>query len=1009
MEDFDSTLMPAFPPVAQIAVILQAPPEFLETVPLAVYACDRDGRILWFNSRAVELWGRTPRIGDDAEKYCGSYRLFLGGRQIRGEETPMAGVLRTGIPIKGVEVKIERPDGSTVWAAAHIDPVKDVHGNILGATNCLHETTALHQTADELDDFFENAAVGLHLVAGDGTILRANRAELAMLGYKAEEYVGRNIVDFHEVRERIDEILSCLGRGEQLIYYPASLRAKDGSVREVRITSNARIRDGKIINTRCMTIDVTERLRAQALVEQHHQRLTATYEHASIGIAEVDATGKFLRVNSHLSGLLGYASGALAGRSIFDPRIAEDPAFDREQLLRQVNGEIDRYTLEQLLRAADGSKVWVEITSSSVRDAEGRFLYAVRVQHAINARKMAEEALARRAAELTAFYQLTETLQHAPDLGSIYSRAFDAIAGTFRCDRAGILLFDSPGVMRFAASRGLSETYKSAVEGHSPWQSSVANPRPISIGDIEAADLSASLKDVIQREGIAALAFIPITADGRLIGKFMTYYDRPHLFTKSEEDLAVTIARHVGLAIQRSRAEAARQRSERAAQQLVAIVESSEDAIISKDLSGIIVTWNQGAERLFGYKPEEIIGKSVTTLMPPERVDEEPGILARIRRGERLDHYETVRRRKDGSLIDISLTVSPVRDGNGAIAGASKIARDITERKAMDARLRDSERQLKELLSAIPAAIYTTDAEGKITYFNEAAAAIAGRIPKIGSDEWCVSWKLYRPDGTPLPHDEYPMAVALKEGRTIRNAEVIAERPDGTRTPFIPYPTPLRDAEGRITGAINMLADVSERKQAETQQRVLFDELNHRVKNNMQMLQALLELAQNRSESSEARRVLGDASRRVAAMAAAQQVLYATAGATHFSAHEFINAVCRSARYMVPGDVNILCDAEEAELSNDVAMPLALILNELLTNAVKHGGNGKTPRTVRVALFRQDQSFHLNVEDDGPGFDLSAVRQRSSGLQLVQGLTRQLRGKFQVTRDRLTRCSVYFS
>jgi two-component sensor histidine kinase len=395
--------------------------------------------------------------------------------------------------------------------------------------------------------------------------------------------------------------------------------------------------------------------------------------------------------------------------------------------------------------------------------------------------------------------------------------------------------------------------------------------------------------------------------------------------------------------------------------------------------------------------------------MPPERVDEEPGILARIRRGERLDHYETVRRRKDGSLIDISLTVSPVRDGNGAIAGASKIARDITERKAMDARLRDSERQLKELLSAIPAAIYTTDAEGKITYFNEAAAAIAGRIPKIGSDEWCVSWKLYRPDSTPLPHDEYPMAVALKEGRTIRNAEVIAERPDGTRTPFIPYPTPLRDAEGRITGAINMLADVSERKQAETQQRVLFDELNHRVKNNMQMLQALLELAQNRSESSEARRVLGDASRRVAAMAAAQQVLYATAGATHFSAHEFINAVCRSARYMVPGDVNILCDAEEAELSNDVAMPLALILNELLTNAVKHGGNGKTPRTVRVALLRQDQSFHLNVEDDGPGFDLSAVRQRSSGLQLVQGLTRQLRGKFQVTRDRLTRCSVYFS
>jgi len=123
------------------------------------------------------------------------------------------------------------------------------------------------------------------------------------------------------------------------------------------------------------------------------------------------------------------------------------------------------------------------------------------------------------------------------------------------------------------------------------------------------------------------------------------------------------------------------ERSVKAAARHRAIVEGSDDAIISKDLTSVIVSWNKGAEQLFGYKPDEIIGRPVTDLMPPEHVDEEPGILERIRRGERIEHYETVRVRKDGERIDISLTVSPVKDAQGRIVGASKIARDITERK----------------------------------------------------------------------------------------------------------------------------------------------------------------------------------------------------------------------------------------------------------------------------------------------------------------------------------------
>ncbi len=116
-------------------------------------------------------------------------------------------------------------------------------------------------------------------------------------------------------------------------------------------------------------------------------------------------------------------------------------------------------------------------------------------------------------------------------------------------------------------------------------------------------------------------------------------------------------------------------------QHFAAIVESSDDAILSKNLDGTITSWNRGAERLFGYSSEEVIGKSVTILIPADRQDEEPSILARLRLGERIDHYETVRRRKDGSLVDISLTVSPIRDSGGMVIGASKIARDITDRR----------------------------------------------------------------------------------------------------------------------------------------------------------------------------------------------------------------------------------------------------------------------------------------------------------------------------------------
>jgi PAS domain S-box-containing protein len=177
-----------------------------------------------------------------------------------------------------------------------------------------------------------------------------------------------------------------------------------------------------------------------------------------------------------------------------------------------------------------------------------------------------------------------------------------------------------------------------------------------------------------------------------------------------------------------------RRRAELDARRLAAIVESSDDAIVAKDLDGVITSWNQGAERLFGYTSDEVVGKPVTILIPADRHnEEEPALLARIRRGERIDHYETVRRRKDGSLVEISLTVSPIKSSDGRIVGASKIARDITERRHAQERqqllLREMDHRVKNLFALVGGVV--SFAARSATTPEELASTVGARLAAL--------------------------------------------------------------------------------------------------------------------------------------------------------------------------------------------------------------------------------------------------------------------------------------
>jgi PAS domain S-box-containing protein len=367
---------------------------------------------------------------------------------------------------------------------------------------------------EELTRFLENAAIALHWVGANGTILWANRAELKLLGYTQEEYIGHNITEFHVDAPAITDILSRLKRGEELREYQARLRAKDGSVRYVSIISNVYSKDGRFVHTRCFTRDITEQRRTAELQER-----------------------------------------------------------------------------------------------------------------------------------------------------------------------------------------------------------------------------------------------------------------------------------------------------------LAAIVDSSDDAIISKDLNGIIRSWNRGAERIFGYSAEEIVGKPVATLAVPERVDEIPNIIDRIRRGEHVDHYETKRQTKDGRVLTVSLSVSPIRDASGRIIGASKVARDITEQKRSEEALRASEQYLQTVLDSMPECVKVLDPDGTVLRMNRAGLAIVEADAPAQVIGTCVYPIVNEPDREAFQE----LNESVFHGSRGGTVEFTITGLKGSQRTLETNVVPLRNPDDEVTGALSVTRDITQRKRAQAQ------------------------------------------------------------------------------------------------------------------------------------------------------------------------------------------------
>ena len=449
--------------------------------------------------------------------------------------------------------------------------------------------------------------------------------------------------------------------------------------------------------------------------------------------------------NAGAERLYGFAPDEALGRTSHSLLQTKFP-IELTELLSQLRNERS-WSGELRHVCKDGHEVIVDSRMQLIGDDT-----VLEVNRDITARKQSETAgrqsEARFAEELARsklLHSISVELILEQSVETLYQKLVDAAAIVMRSQCASMQMFHPDrgraGELHLLAHLGFSSHAAQfwewiGIESQTTCAAAMRTRQRVIMSDVEQCDDLVGRDDLamFRETGIRATQTTPLLSrDGQLVGMISTHWSEPHQPSERELRQLDILARQAADLIERNLTLNALRESEEHSRELASIVESSDDAIVSKDLNGIIRSWNKSAERVFGYTAEEAIGQPITIVIPQDRLDEERMILTRIRRGERLDHFETVRQRKDGSLIVISLTVSPVKSTADKIVGASKIARDITEEKRVREQVavlaREAEHRSRNMLAIVQATVNLSQsdtAEGL-------KGAIEGRIQAIAN------------------------------------------------------------------------------------------------------------------------------------------------------------------------------------------------------------------------------------------------------------------------------------
>jgi two-component system CheB/CheR fusion protein len=608
--------------------------------------------------------------------------------------------------------------GQETWFLTRIAPYRTADDHIAGVVATFIDITQRKRAEDEVHDVSQELATQVQrfdTIMGavpdfvyqfdlEGRFTYVSQSLLDLWGKSYEEAIGKNFHELDYMRElatrlqrQIREVIDTRHQVKDETLYTSAIGSRMYEYLFFPLLAD----NGRVEGVAGVTRDITERKQAEEALRASEERYRTLFDLVPVAVYSTDAEGVIQEFNRRASELWGRAprKGTEKFCGSFKLFHADGAAMTHEEcpMARVLQGEeLSPDDCELIVEQADGTRKNVLVSPRVLKNEHGEITGAINCFHDITERKEAEQLLVETAQRQDVLYQFVQRRHEAKSLRDIYIAALDAILMTLHCDRAAILLLDGKAVMRFAEWRGLSEDYRAAVAGHSPWKTDVKDPEPICFDDIEAADLPESLKSIIKAEGIGATGFFPLMAEGKLIGKFMTYYDAPHVFTGPELGLALTIAGQLALGIERKRAEEALRQTE---ERFRLLVEGAKDyAMFLLDPENVITFWSAGAERLFGWTRQEAEGQSGDLIFTPEdkaRDAIEKEIAIALEKGRAPDRRWHMR--KDGSRFWTDGIMMRLDGESGARPrGLAKIARDATDERRAEEELRCARDELEQ-------------------------------------------------------------------------------------------------------------------------------------------------------------------------------------------------------------------------------------------------------------------------------------------------------------------------
>jgi len=870
------------------------------------------------------------------------------------------------------EFRIIRRDGATRWIVARGEfdykengEAQRMSGMAVDITELKQVHEALKKSEEKFSKAFRESPLAFSLTSTrDHRYIEINETFERITGWSRAEIMGHTALDvgiWADPAQRVAFINRLLAEGT-VRDLEISYRARDGQAR-TGLTSAELIEINGEPCALSAVADITDAKKAEEARQASEHRFSQFFSTLPEYCYMTSPAGEILDVNPTACRALGYKKEELLGKPL-SYLYAPDSALKLVNLLEKWKRTNTLRNEEMVVLTKEGKKRTVLLNAGAVKDTKGEVAYVASVQVDITGRK-----------------EILQKLRESQNrLKQIVESAMDAIIVVDENQR--IIVFNAAAEKMFACRardaigtlvhRFIPERLRTAWDAQTGHLSETRATQ--AIGDLEPlCGLRATGEE------------FPIEASIS-----HTETDGWKVFTVIIRDVT-----------ERKQAEEERFRH-------AAIVETSDDAIISLDLEGVITSWNVSAQRMYGYTESEALGRPVAMIIPPELVEHEVGILRRLGSGERVDRYETVHVAKDGKRIDVSLTISPLRDSTGKILGVSKIARDITLSKKAEAALRESEERFRLVANAAPVMIWMSGPDKLCTYFNEPWLKFTGRAihAELGNG-WAES--VHAQDLRSCL-ETYASAFDRREPFEM---EYRLRRHDGEYRWILDLGVPRFQQDGSFAGYIGTCIDVTDRKlaeeslsdmsrkliEAQEQERTwiareLHDDINQRITLVLVNLERLQGDFSPLAPAMTQR--LAEVKEHLSSLASDIQAL---SHHLHSSKLEYLGLATAAASFCKElsaergVEIEFHSESVPKQLPQEVALCLFRVLQESLQNAVKHSG----AKQFEAWLKGTPKEIELTVRDSGVGFDPEeAVRGRGLGLTSMNERLKLVHGKLSI-------------